>query len=310
MNQSIVNVLIVLVSITAIVFGSIWLVDSTARVSRRLRVPELVIGLTIMAMVTSAPEFVVTIMTALRGVGDISVGNIVGSNIFNLGFILGGTAIMRSLKTDRKVTYRDGGFLFFGTLLLLLLLWDQSLNRYDGYILFSLLVIYVGYLFWKKEAPGSEEDIGKMRAYDPLLIIIGFGLVLGGAHFMVDSARELARDMGVSDWVIATTIVAAGTSAPEFAISIVAAVRKRYGISVGTLVGSDIFNLFGVLGVAGILNKDLPIDRGSTISLLMLSGMVLLVVVFMRTGWKVSRKEGIVLISIGLLRWIISYAAG
>ena len=304
------HVFIVLISIAAIIFGSIWLVDSTVRVSRKLKIPELVIGLTIMAMATSAPEFMVTIMSALRGIGDISVGNIVGSNIFNLGFILGGTAILHSLKTDSKVTYRDGGFLLFGTFLLLIFLsFDHKLDRYEGYILISLLVIYLTYLFWKKEVPVPEAETGDMRPYDPLLIILGIALVLAGAHFMVDSARSLAKVMGVSDWVIAATIVAAGTSAPEFAISLVAAIRGRYGLSVGNLIGSDIFNIFGVLGVAAILNKELPIDAESTFSLFLLSAMVFLVIIFMRTGWKISRKEGIILVSIGLLRWIISFSS-
>lgn len=309
MDKPLFDVVIVLISIAAIIFGSIWLVDSTVRVARKLKIPELVIGLTIMAMASSAPEFMVTIMSAIRGIGDISVGNIVGSNIFNLGFILGGTAILHSLKTDSKVTYRDGGFLLFGTLLLLVfLVFDHSLNRYEGYILISLLLIYLVYLFWKKETPEPEAETGNMRSYDPLLIILGMVMVLAGAHFMVDSARSLAVVMGVSDWVIAATIVAAGTSAPEFAISLVAAIRGRYGLSVGNLIGSDIFNIFGVLGVAAILNKDLPIDPESTFSLFLLFAMVFLVIVFMRTGWKISRKEGIILVSIGLLRWIISFA--
>lgn len=125
---------------------------------------------------------------------------------------------------------------------------------------------------------------------------------------MVISARSLAGAMGVSDWVIAATIVAAGTSAPEFAISLVAAIRGRYGLSVGNLIGSDIFNIFGVLGVAAIMNKELVIDSDSTFSLIMLSAMVFLVIIFMRTGWKISRKEGIILVSIGLMRWIISFS--
>lgn len=308
MDNPLLDVFIVLISIVAIIFGSVWLVDSTVRVARKFKIPELVIGLTIMAMATSAPEFMVTIMSALRGIGDISVGNIVGSNIFNLGFILGGTAIFHSLKTDPRVTYRDGGFLLFGTLLLLLLLSDLTLDRYDGYILFSLLVIYLAFLFWKKEAPAPEAETGDMRPYDPLLIILGIVMVLAGAHFMVISARSLAGAMGVSDWVIAATIVAAGTSAPEFAISLVAAIRGRYGLSVGNLIGSDIFNIFGVLGVAAIMNKELVIDSDSTFSLIMLSAMVFLVIIFMRTGWKISRKEGIILVSIGLMRWIISFS--
>ncbi len=308
MDNPLLDVFIVLISIVAIIFGSVWLVDSTVRVARKFKIPELVIGLTIMAMATSAPEFMVTIMSALRGIGDISVGNIVGSNIFNLGFILGGTAIFHSLKTDSRVTYRDGGFLLFGTLLLLVLLSDLTLDRHDGYILFSLLVIYLAYLFWKKEAPAPEAETGDMRPYDPLLIILGIAMVLAGAHFMVISARSLAEEMGISDWVIAATIVAAGTSAPEFAISLAAAIRRRYGLSVGNLIGSDIFNIFGVLGVAAIMNKELVIDSDSTFSLIMLSAMVFLVIIFMRTGWKISRKEGIVLVSIGLIRWIISFS--
>ncbi len=309
MDKPLLDVFIVIISIAAIIFGSIWLVDSTVRVARKLKIPELVIGLTIMAMATSAPEFMVTVMNALRGIGDISVGNIVGSNIFNLGFILGGTAILHSLKTDPKVTYRDGGFLLFGTLLLLwFLVFDHSLDRYEGYILITLLLIYLVYLFWKKEAPEPEAETGDMRFYDPLLMLLGIVMVLAGAHYMVGSARNLAVVMGVSDWVIAATIVAAGTSAPEFAISLVAAIRGRYGLSIGNLIGSDMFNIFGVLGVAAILNKDLPIDPKSTFSLFLLFAMVFLVLVFMRSGWKISRKEGIILVSIGLIRWIISFA--
>ena len=300
------DVLIIIICILIIAKGAAWLVDSAARIARRFGISELVIGLTIVSMGTSAPEFGVTILAALKGMGDISVGNIVGSNIFNLGFILGGTAIIRSLKTNRTIIQRDGAFLFFGTLLLTALLWDLSLSRIEGYVLFSLLVVYLVYLYWKKEALDSETPSGELHWWDPLLLLLGIGMVLSGSHFMVESAVDLAKLFGISEWVIGATIVAAGTSAPEFATSLVAALRRHYGISVGNLIGSDIFNLFGVLGLAAIL-RDLPVDIGARPNLIMLSIMVLVVLIFMRTGWKISRKDGIALVSMGLARWIFSF---
>jgi cation:H+ antiporter len=300
------DVLIIIICILIIAKGAAWLVDSAAKIARRFGISELVIGLTIVSMGTSAPEFGVTILAALRGMGDISVGNIVGSNIFNLGFILGGTAIVHSLKTNRTIIQRDGAFLFFGTILLTALLWDLSLSRIEGYVLFSLLVVYLVYLYWKKEALDSETPSGELHWWDPLLLLLGIGMVLSGSHFMVESAVDLAKLFGISEWVIGATIVAAGTSAPEFATSLVAALRRHYGISVGNLIGSDIFNLFGVLGLAAIL-RDLPVDISARPNLIMLSIMVLIVLIFMRTGWKISRKEGIALVSMGLARWIFSF---
>ena len=269
-------------------------------------ISELVIGLTILALGTSAPEFAVSILAALKGSGNIAIGNIVGSNIFNLGFILGGTAIVHSLQTSRIVIVRDGFFLLFGTFLLLFFLWDLTLTRFEGGVLFSLLILYLVYLYVKREPLEAEQEMGKMLWWDPLMLILGLVMVLIGAHFMVESAINLARYMGVSEWVIGATVIAAGTSAPEFATSLAAALRSRYGMSVGNLIGSDIFNLFGVLGVAGILNN-IPVSLDARMHLVFLSLMVALVLVFMRTGWVVSRREGYILVMIGLVRWINSF---
>jgi len=301
------DIVIIIVCILIIAKGAAWLVDSSAKIARHFGISDLVIGLTIVAMGTSAPEFGVTILAALRGMSDISVGNIVGSNIFNLGFILGGTAVIRSLGTNKKVIYRDGIFLFLGTVLLTVFLWDLVLSRIEGTILLALLFGYIGYLYRQKETIEAEIQTGKLLWYDPLLMLIGMGMLMGGSHFMVESAINLARVMRVSEWVIGATIVAAGTSAPEFATSLVAALRGHYGISVGNLIGSDIFNMFGVLGLAGIM-KNLSVDIGVQSNLILLSLMVLLVLVFMRTGWRISRWEGIILVSLGLARWIYSFS--
>ena len=300
------DVTIVLVCVGVIAKGATWLVDSASKIAKRLGISELVIGLTILALGTSAPEFAVSILAALRGVGNIAIGNIVGSNIFNLGFILGGTAIIHSLKTSRILIVRDGFFLLFGTFLLLFFLWDLTLTKFEGGVLFSLLILYLGYLYVKREPLETKQVMGKMYWWDPLMLIGGLAMVLVGAHFMVESAINLARYMGVSEWVIGATVIAAGTSAPEFATSLAAALRSRYGMSVGNLIGSDIFNLFGVLGVAGILNN-ITVSLDARMHLVFLSLMVALVLVFMRTGWVVSRKEGYILVMIGLVRWINSF---
>ena len=300
------DITFVLVCVGVIAKGASGLVDSASKIAKRLGISELVIGLTILALGTSAPEFAVSILAALKGVGNIAIGNIVGSNIFNLGFILGGTAIIHSLKTSRILIVRDGFFLLFGTFILLFFLWDLTLTKFEGGVLFSLLILYLGYLYVKREPLETKQVMGKMYWWDPLMLIGGLAMVLVGAHFMVESAINLARYMGVSEWVIGATVIAAGTSAPEFATSLAAALRSRYGMSVGNLIGSDIFNLFGVLGVAGILNN-ITVSLDARMHLVFLSLMVALVLVFMRTGWVVSRREGYILVMIGLVRWINSF---
>ncbi len=301
------DIVILLVSIIVIGKGAVWLIDAAARVAKHFGISELVIGLTVVAFGTSAPEFGVTILAAIRGMGDISVGNIVGSNIFNLGFILGGTAIIHSLKTSRTVVFRDGIFLLFGGILLSVFLWDLTLSKIEGIVLFSLLIVYLLYLYVKKETIETEEPTHAMYRWDPILLFVGIGLVIVGSHFLVESAVNIARFMGVSDWVIGATIIAAGTSAPEFATSLTAAMKSRYGMSVGNLIGSDIFNLFGVLGIAGIM-RNLSVSHDAHINLIILSFMIAVVIIFMRTGWVVSRKEGIILVMIALLRWIYSFS--
>lgn len=304
--EIITDVLIVIGTILLIAKGAMWLVDSAVRIAHKIGISELVIGLTIVAFGTSAPEFAVTIISAINGQSDISVGNIVGSNIFNLGFILGGTAIIKSLSTGKKIVYRDGGVLLFGTVMLIVFLWDLVLNKFEGIILFSFLIIYIGALIFNKETKELEENVGTYKKYDPLILIFSLVLVVGSSHFLVDSASSLAQIMGVSDWIIGVTIVAAGTSAPELATSVVAALRGKYGISVGNLIGSDIFNMFGVLGVASMI-KNLQIDLSARLDLVLLFFMVVLALVFMRTGWKITRTEGIILVLIGLSRWIYSF---
>ncbi len=301
------DVVVILASIVGLWGGAVWIVESAVRIAKRLGLSELIIGLTVVAMGTSAPEFAVTVGAALQGQGDISVGNVIGSNIFNLGFILGGVAIVRAICTTKTMVVRDGGMLIVTSLLLLLFLWDHQMSRLEGGILMAFLVFYLGYLIWKKEPIEDEVPKGDFHWWDVPRLAAGIALVVGSGHFLVESAVHLARLFHVSEWVIGVTIVAAGTSAPEFATSLIAVLRGRHGVSAGNLIGSDLFNLLGVLGLAAVI-QPMKVDASAVSSILVLVGMVVLVVVFlMRTGWQISRWEGALLVSINVVRWILDF---
>ncbi len=308
MSLPIPDIVSIVVSTALLWKGSHWLVDSAVRFARKLRISDLVIGLTIVAMGTSVPEFAVTINAALQGLPNISVSNVVGSNIFNLGFILGGCAAIRSIRTTPTLVWRDGLFLLAMSCVLVLFLSDLTLSPNEAFILLLALVVYIAYLFWKKTPLEETESEAEATWRDIPLFVLGVLTVAAGGHLLVWSAVSLARALGISEWVIGVTIVAAGTSAPEFAISLVAALKGRYSISAGNLIGSDLFNLLGVLGLAGTLGP-LTIDAAGRESLYILVGMVCLVVVFMRTGYRLSRAEGLLLVGLNLIRWGFDFLA-
>lgn len=301
------DVALLIASIVMLWKGSSWLVDSASRIGRKFQLSDMTIGLTIVAFGTSAPEFAVTVSAAISGNANISIGNVVGSNIFNLGFILGGCAMFSALKTNPRIVYRDGTLLILTTLALVFFLYDSHLARWEGIVLLAGLVGYLSLLFFRKEPVDEEEIPGGMATWrDYPLLLLGILAVAGGGHLLVDSASSIARFLGISEWVIAVTIVAAGTSAPEFATSLMAAAKGKAGMSLGNLIGSDLFNLLGVLGVAGII-RPMTIAGSSFSSVVMLVGMCVLVVVFLRTGWQLRRWEGAVLVIVGLVRWILDF---
>ena len=309
----ILDFILVFLSIIMLWKGADWLVDSAAEIAHSLKVSDLIIGLTVVAFGTSAPEFAVTISAAVTKQTDISIGNVIGSNIFNLGFILGGTAIIRPISTNEKMFNRDGLFLLIVTALIFFLFFgfngwtsDDNYTRIEGFILFSLLIGYITFLFIKKDPP-EEISPDKATIMSYVFFFIGLILIVLGGHLMVTHASNIARFYGISDWVIAVTIVAAGTSAPEFATSIAAAIKGRHGIAIGNLIGSDLFNLLGVLGLAGIINPSV-ITQDIFDSVFILVLMVGLTLLLIRTKWKISRAEGALLVSINLIRWYFDFA--
>ena len=309
----IIDCIIVFASIIMLWKGADWLVDSAAEIAHTLKISDLVVGLTVVAFGTSAPEFAVTISAAITKQTDISIGNVIGSNIFNLGFILGGTAMIRPIATNKKMFERDGLFLLITTALIFFLFFGfdgwtagDSFTQYEGVLLFSLLIAYVAFLFIKKDPPEEvNPDSATLKSY--AFFLIGLVMIVAGGHLMVEHASNVARYLGVSDWVIAVTIVAAGTSAPEFATSVAAALKGRHGIAIGNLIGSDLFNLLGVLGLAGIINPTM-ISEDIFSSVFLLVIMVGLTLLMIRTNWRLSRAEGTVLVTINLIRWYFDFA--
>ena len=310
----ILDCILVLVSIIMLWKGADWMVDSAAEIAHTFHISDLIIGLTVVAFGTSAPEFAVTISAAFSGQSEISIGNVIGSNIFNLGFILGGTAVIRPISTSPKLFNRDGLFLLISTAIIYFMFFgidgwtpNDHYSVTEGGILFILLIGYIIYLFGKKE---PIEDVHPHSATWKTYIyfIVGLTSIVAGGHLMVTHASNVARYLGVSDWIIAVTIVAAGTSAPELATSITAAIKGRHGIALGNLIGSDLFNLLGVLGLAGIINPTMIEEEiyFSVVNLIMMVGLVLLMI---RTNWRISRTEGSILVVINLIRWYFDLAS-
>jgi cation:H+ antiporter len=292
-----------------------FVVDTAASLAVRLRVSELVIGLTVVAAGTSAPEFGVTIVAALEGQNEISVGNVVGSNIFNLGFILGGAALLGTIPASRQLVSRDATVLVGSSLMLLLLVGlDLRLGHWDGLLLVLGLVAYLRFVWLSRFADGpppmsrsarSPFGVTTRRLVGILLLALA-GVALS-SHLLIQSATSVALKLGLSEWMVAVTIVAAGTSLPEMATTLVGLARRHYAVGVGNLIGSDLFNLLGVLGVAGLI-QSMELSTGARGSLFALAGMSVLVLLFLRSGWRITRWEGLALVALGVLRWILDFS--
>lgn len=306
------DILQIIVSIVLLWVTADWIVDSAAAVARTCRVSELAIGLTVVAFGTSAPEFLVTATAAFKGLSDISVANVAGSNLANLGLILGSVAVIKTVHTGRTLLWRDGLFMLGVTAVVAVLAVTGALNRVTGFLLFGSLLGYLGWLFATSRTPatsetgegpaGHDEYCRKAQWWDYPKLVAGFAGVSLGGNLLVDSARTLAVAVGVSDWVIGLTVVALGTSLPELVTCLAASLRGQNSMLLGNLVGSNIFNLAGVLGVTCLLRPVEP-SAAAVENLLWLIAFTAMVLVFIRTGWRVTRTEGALLILANLLLW-------
>ena len=311
------QVLILLISLAAIIFGADWLVDGASAIARRFKVSEFVIGLTIVGMGTSAPELVVSLVGAFEGNADVAIGNVVGSNIFNTLLILGVTALVLPIAISPGTRRKDIPVNILASLLVLGLgmtatlmhFGDNLLGRIDAAVLLLVFALYMWHSFAKGEKTDEEASGKEMKLFRAILfVIIGLAALIAGGKFFVDSATNIAHAIGVSDKFIAITILAGGTSAPELATCIVAAIKKRGQLALGNIIGSNIFNLLLILGCAGLV-QPISFDSIDLVDAGALLGSVLLLMLSLFTGKKNSldRWEGAVLVAAwcAYMGWLI-----
>ena len=251
----ILQLLLLTVGFVMLVKGSDWFVDGAAGIAAKFRIPQIIIGLTIVAMGTSAPEAAVSITAAMGGSADITVGNIVGSNILNVLVILGLASAIIPIAVGSSTQKIDAPFMIAVSVIFLALGWDGTITRLDGFILLILFAAYIGYMIWEALHSDEEGDeIKDMKVWQMLLATVGgLALVVLGADVAVDAATELATIFGMSERFIGLTVVALGTSLPELFTSVTAARKGNADIAIGNIVGSNLFNILFVVGLSSMI---------------------------------------------------------
>lgn len=254
--EMLLQIMVLAAGFILLVKGAGWFVDGASAIAARLHIPQLIIGLTIVAMGTSAPEAAVSISAALKGNAEITIGNIVGSNILNILIILGLSAAIIPLAIERSSTHREMPFLVVVSLLLLAQGWDGTVSHLDGLVQLVLFGVYLAYLLIQaKRKPNHDKTSGRQLPLWQMLLLTAFGLaaIILGSNLAVDAASIIARLLGISERFIGLTIVALGTSLPELFTSVTAARKGNADIAVGNIVGSNIFNILFVIGLSAVI---------------------------------------------------------
>ena len=287
-----------------VLWGADRLTDGAVAVAEKLKMPQIVIGLTIVAMGTSMPEFCVSLVSALKGTTDLAVGNIVGSNIFNTLLIVGVSAWVAPMTILKSTVRKDIPFALFASVILLIMCLDGNISRLDAGILFVLFLVFM-YVTLKGAKTKEDDTTAKtdsiednkkpMTAWLSIVwIIVGLACLIGGSNLFVEGATKVAEHIGVSEAVIGLTIVAGGTSLPELATSVVSARKGNSGIAIGNVLGSNVFNILAILGVTGVITP-MHLQGITMLDLSMMVVSTLLVWLFSFTKYKIARWEGIVL---------------
>ncbi|TRO24023.1 calcium/sodium antiporter [Ectopseudomonas mendocina] len=295
-----------------LVAGAEVLVRGAAKLAAQFGIPPLVIGLTVVAFGTSAPETAVSVQSAFNGSGDLAIGNVIGSNIANILLILGVTALVAPLVVSRQLIRLDVPIMIGASLVTFGLAWDGELSRLDGTLLFGGVLAYTGFLIYnaRKDKGGDDDEFAKEFGLDEApkpyawavnlgLIIAGLVLLVAGSNFLVEGAVTLARALGISELVIGLTVVAVGTSLPELATSIIAAIKGERDIAVGNIVGSNIFNLLCVLGLASLVSPTAISVSPNALAFdfpVMIAVAVACLPIFF-AGYRINRWEGLLFLA-------------
>ena len=292
----------IIAGLALLYYGGNFLVTGSVRLARILKISPFAIGATVIAFGTSAPELAVAILASLEGTPELAMGNVIGSNIANIGLVLGLTALMAPLSIGPDRLKRESPPLLFASLLIVVIAWNLEINRYEGFFMVCLLGLYIWWSFSHKEDFAEEQDdeiqffASQSSALHILLIIVGLGFLIGGAEFLVAGGVGIARTLGISEWFIGITIVAIGTSLPEIVSSMIAAKRGHGEMAIGNIFGSNIFNILMVLGLTAIIHP-LHINEPIQPDLLITIAIIGLLLGMIRLGnHSLGKLKGVVLI--------------
>ena len=285
--------ILLLLGLFLLIKGADIFVDGAASVAAKFKVPPLIIGLTVVSFGTSAPEAAISISASLSEANSLLLGNVVGSNFFNLLMVVGITALVIPLKADKEIIYRDMPTVILATGGLAVIILDGTISRIDALILLSALGIYLFFVIKKALTASASEEEKRAHSWflSILYVAVGLASVVCGGDIVVDNAKVIAADFGMSEMLIGLTVVALGTSLPELVTSLVAAKKGARGIAIGNAVGSCLFNILFILGLSGIVN---PLRIGAELiaDIGLLAAVSLIVYIFMARGKKVGRIEG------------------
>jgi len=304
------DVVLIIAGVAMVLYGADRLTEGASALARRMNVSEIIIGLTIVAAGTSAPELFVSLVSALKGTPDMAIGNVVGSNTMNAMLIVGCAAVVAPMSISRNTVRKDIPFAVAASVLLPLLTIDAAIGLIDGIILLAGFAAFMYYtLSQAKTGEAAPSDETKMQ--NPWLsvffVVLGLALLVIGSNIFVDSASRVAYALGLSEAVVGLTIVAGGTSLPELATSVVAARKGQSAIAIGNVIGSNVFNILMILGLTATISP-MQIQGITHIDLLMMLGSIVMVWLFSRTKYTVERWEGVLLavVYIAYVCWLLS----
>ena len=303
--------ILLLIGLTILYFGAEWLVTAASKLAFNLGISPLIIGLTVVAFGTSAPELVVTATASWQNASELSLGNVVGSNVCNIALILGIAALLKPLHVDPASLRRDYPIMLLSSIALYIMAWtDGKISRLEGALLFIALLAYTFRMIYsvrksRAQQRKDSDDKPKKHLHDIGMLVVGFAGLIFGAQLMVDSAISIARSFGISEFVIAVSVVAFGTSVPELATSAVAAIKDESDIGVGNVIGSNIFNVLMVIGLVALV-FELPVEsRSLSFDFPIMLGISIILFPILRTGLFVGRIKGALLLG-GYLSYVIA----
>lgn len=307
---------LLLVGFALLIKGADYFVKGASQIAENLQVSPLLVGLTIVAFGTSSPEATVSITAALEDNAGVALGNVVGSNIFNITFVIGLTALIAPLKVETETIRKEIPFTLLAGIALLILMSDAVLQtastniitRSDGFVLLLFFAVFLYYIFEVARRDRSAQTVqetteGKVWGKYIFLTILGLAAIIFGGDLVVGSASEIAVSFGMSTTLVGLTIVAVGTSLPELITSVTAALKKEGGIAIGNIIGSNIFNIFFVLGAASAVSP-LAVDSKVFFDIILMIILTVVLLVFSRTSYTIGRKEGVTLAAAYILYMI------